>query len=331
VSSQYCRFVARGTSRGRAPLLEQLLARADDWVPVADWRADAFRVIAPQAAGMPAIAAAALCAARAAADTDAVDTDDVDADAVDAGPGAAWVCVATPVHYVAEMTSVRLPADGVLSLRPAVAETLAADFNRVWKGSGIRMTAAVYAAPVSTAAQSAQLFCIFDRAFEVLTRDPEDVLDRHIEEFLPTGADAPRLRQLISETEMWLFEHEANRARSEMGLPAVNGLWFWGGGTPIASLPTVQGWAAGDDLFFNAVGFQRTEEIPCGVVAAACTPGSDQWCEVESRWLRPAMIALRAGRIERLQISAADRCFTLTGRALRRFWRRSKPWWESFE
>jgi hypothetical protein len=279
-----------------------LLARADGWVPVADWRADAFRVIAPQAACMPAVAAAALCADRGAV-------------------SAAWVCVATPVHYVAEMTTVRLPGDGMLSLTPAAAETLASDFNRVWKGSGICMTAT----------RSGQLLGIFDRAFEVLTRDPADVLDRHIEEFLPTGADSAPLRQLISETEMWLFQHEANRARSELGLPAINGLWFWGGGAPIAALPTVQGWAAGDDLLFNAVGFQRTEEIPCGVVTAACIPGSDPWREVESRWLRPALDQLRAGKIQRLQISAADRCFTLTARALHRFWRRSKPWWESFE
>ncbi|HEY5068695.1 MAG TPA: hypothetical protein VII37_02875 [Candidatus Acidoferrum sp.] len=302
MSSQYCRFVERGTARRRAPLLEQLLARADDWAPVADWRADAFRVIAPQAACMPAVAAAALCADRGVVD-------------------AAWVCVATPVHYVAEMTSVRLPADGMLSLTPAGAETLASDFNRVWQGSGIRMTAA----------RSAQLFCIFDRAFEVLTRDPEDVLDRHIEEFLPIGEDSARLRQLISETEMWLFEHEANRVRTELGLPAINGLWFWGGGAPIASLPTVQGWAAGDDLFFSAFSVPRNEEFQCGVVVAGCVPGSDQWHEVESRWLHPAMIKLRARKIQRLQVSAADRCFTLTVRGLRRFWRRRKPWWESFE
>jgi hypothetical protein len=302
VSSQYCRFVVRGASRCRAPLLEQLLARADDWVPVADWRADAFRLIAPQAACMPAVAAAVLCADRGAV-------------------SAAWVCVATPVHYVAEMTTVRLPGDGMLSLTPAAAETLATDFNRVWKGSGIRMTAT----------QSGQLLCIFDRAFEALTRDPENVLDRHIEEFLPTGADSAPLRQLISETEMWLFEHEANRARRELGLPAINGLWFWGGGAPIASLPTVRGWAAGDDLFFNAFSVSGNAESQCGVVAAACVPGSDQWGEVESRWLRPALDQLRAGKIQRLQISAADRCFTLTARALRRFWRRSKPWWESFE
>jgi hypothetical protein len=301
VSSQYFRFAVRDTARSRSVLLEQLLARADDWVPVADWRADAFHVIAPQTA-MPAVAAAALCAARGAVD-------------------AAWVCAATPVHYVAEMTSVRLGWDGMLALGPAGAETLAADFNRVWKGSGIRLIAA----------QSGQLFCIFDRALEIVTRDPEDVLGRHIEEFLPTGADSGRLRQLISETEMWLFEHAANRARAELNLPAINGLWFWGGGAPIASLPILQGWAAGNDLFFNAFNVPRDDKFPSGVVAAGSVAGSDQWQELESRWLRPAAEELRARRIERLQISAADRCFTVTARGLRRFWRKRKPWWESFE
>jgi hypothetical protein len=302
VSSQYFRFVVRDTSRLRVPLLERLIARADDWVPVADWRADAFRVIAPHAAHMPAVAAVALCADRGAV-------------------SAAWVCAATPVHYVAEMASVRLGIDGMLALSPAGAETLASDFNRVWKGSGIHLTTA----------RSGQLFCIFDRALEVATRDPEDVLGRHIEEFLPTGADSGRLQQLISETEMWLFEHEANRARVKLNLPAINGLWFWGGGAPVASVPIVQGWAAGDDLFFNAFSVPRDDKFPSGVIASGCAPGSDQWQEVESRWLRPAVEKLRAGRIGRLQISAADRCYTVTARGLHRFWRRSKPWWESFE
>ena len=302
MSSQYFRFVARGGSRRRVPLLEQLIARADHWVPVADWRAEAFRVIAPQAPRMPAVAAAALCAERGAV-------------------SAAWVCAATPVRYEAEMSSVRMPADSILSLTPAAAETLASDFNRIWKGSGIRMTSA----------RSGQLFCIFDRALEVVTRDPEQVLERHIEEYLPAGADAPRLKQLISETEMWLFEHEVNRARKELNLPAINGLWFWGGGEPIASLPNVQGWTAGDDLFFNAFSAPRDERFQSGVVALGCVPGGDQWHAVESRWLHPAMIALRARRLSRLQICAADRCFTVTARGLLRFWRSRKPWWESFE
>jgi hypothetical protein len=322
VSSQYFRFGVRDTAHHRSALLEQLIARADDWVSVADWRADAFRVIAPQAACMPAVAAALLCAGRAAADTGAVDTGAVAAGAM----SAAWVCAATPVHYVAEMSSVRLAEDGMLALTPAGAEILASDFNRVWKGSGIHMTTTVY-----TASRSAQLLCTFDRALEVVTRDPEHVLGRHIEEFLPSGADSGRLRQLISETEMWLFEHEANRARTELDLPSINGLWYWGGGAPLAALPIVQGWTVGDDLFFNVFNTPRDDKLPSGVIAAACVPGSNQWQEVESRWLQPAVEKLRSRKIQRLQISAADRCYTVTARGLRRFWRRRIPWLVSFE
>jgi hypothetical protein len=317
VSSQYFRFVARGTSRLRVPLLEHLIARADGWVPAADWRSEAFRIIAPDAAGMPAVAAAALYAERGAVRTGAVRSGAVQTGAVDA----AWVCVATPVHYLAEMSSVRMAPDGMLALTPAGAETLAADFNRVWAGSSIRMIAS----------RSARLFCIFDRTMQVVTRDPEDVLGRHIEEFLPTGTDAAPLRRLVSETEMWLFEHEANRARAELKLPAISGLWFWGGGAPIAALPGVTGRAAGDDLFFDAFNRPWDPEADSGVVAAGCVPGSDRWHEAESRWLLAATKKLRARTLQKLHLSAADRCFTVTARGLRRFWRRSKPWWESFE
>jgi hypothetical protein len=276
------------------------LARADASRPVSDWRADAFRIIAPQAV-LPAIAPAALRADGGAAD-------------------AAWACLATPVHYVAEMTSVRLSEDGILSMKPAAAATLAADFNRVWNGSGVRLLAG----------KSSSLYCIFDQLLNVTTRDPQDMLDRHIEEYLPTGADAPRLRQLMSELEMWLFEHGENSARAASSLPRISGLWLWGGGAPLASLPRVEGWAAGGDVYFSALSAQRSETSDSGVIVAAATPGSDEWHDIESRWLKPAAAQLRAGRLSRLEISAGDRCFSLTARAIRRFWRRSKPWWESF-
>jgi len=301
VSSQYFRILARAPIEPRrSALLEQLLARADASRPVSDWRADAFRIIAPQAV-LPAIAAAALCA--------------------DGGaPDAAWACLATPVHYVAEMTSVRLSEDGILSMKPAAAATLAADFNRVWNGSGVRLLAG----------KSSSLYCIFDQLLNVTTRDPQDVLDRHIEEYLPTGADAPRLRRLMSELEMWLFEHGENSARATASLRRISGLWLWGGGAPLASLPRVQGWAVGDDVYFSALSAPRSETSDSGVIVSAATPGSDEWHEIESRWLKPAAAQLRAGRLSRLEISAGDRCFSLTARAIRRFWRRSKPWWESF-
>jgi hypothetical protein len=299
VSIHYFRFTHRGAGSGlRARLLERLLARADTPTVVTDWRADAFRLIAPQSASMPGVGAAALCAERGSVD-------------------AASVFIATPVHYIAEMSNVRLAADGILSLSRPDADALAADFNRVWHDAGIRLISGRSQTP---------LFCLTDRALDAATRDPEDVLDRHIENYLPSGADAPRLRQLMSEIEMWLFEHAVNRTRSAGAAPAVNGLWLWGGGSALASLPPVEGWTAGNDPFFNA--FAGSSAVPAsGVIVIDAEPGSDAWRDAE-RWLERSVEDLHSGRISRLDLSAAGRCFSVKGRWNWRPWRGRRPWWE---
>jgi len=299
VPAQYFRFIARtAAAPRRSSLVEQLLARADDFTPVSDWRSDAFRLIAPQAAAMPAVAAAALCAERGAVD-------------------AAWVGLAAPVHYAAEMSNVRLAPDGMLALRPEEAEALAVDFNRVWTDSGTHLIAGRFA----------DLYCIFDRALRVMTCDPQEILDRHIEEFLPAGADAPAVRQLMSEMEMWLFEHAVNVARAAQGLKPITGLWLWGGGAALASLPTVRGFCAGADVFFRAF---TGDGSGSAVIVVPEAPGSDAWHDAESRWLEPAVEQLRSGRISRLDLSAGARSFSVTARANRRFWRRRRPWWGYF-
>jgi hypothetical protein len=314
VSIHYYRFTQAGAgSPQRAPLLERLLARADTSTVVMDWRADAFRLIAPQSASMPGVGAAALCAEQGLVD-------------------AASVFIATPVHYVAEMSNVRLAADGILSLNRAEADALAADFNRVWHDAGIRLVSGRSQTP-----QAPDLFCVTDCALDAATRDPEDVLDRHIEDYLPAGPDAPRLRRLMSEIEMWLFEHAVNRTRLADAAPAVNGLWLWGGGPALASLPPVEGWTAGADPFVTAFGtrleFPSAAHTASGVVVIDAEPGTDAWRDAESRWLERSFADLRAGRIARLDLSAGDRCYSVRGhwnwRPWR--WRRRRPWWEFFQ
>jgi hypothetical protein len=304
VSTHYLRFTRRAAvNPQRAPLLERLLARAVGSTVVTDWRVDAFRLIAPAMTSMPGVGAAALYA-----DVGTVD--------------AASVFLATPVHYVAEMSNVRLPADGILSLDQAEADALAADFNRVWYDAGIRLLAG----------RHADLYCAVVQALEVTTHDPEEVLDRRIENHLPTGAAAPRLRQLMSEIEMWLFEHAVNRSRAANAMAAVSGLWLWGGGSALTSLPRVDGWTAGNDPFFNAFA-ARPESSPgaaSGVMVTAAEPGSAEWRDIESRWLERSLAELRSGRIARLDLSAGNRCFSVGSRWNWRPWRRHRPWWEYF-
>jgi hypothetical protein len=282
--------------------LERLLARADEAAAVVggaagpDWRAAAFRIIAPQTP-MPSIAAVAYRAAG--------------------GPRAAGcVFVATPVHYLAEMNNVRLANDGVLSLDAAEAAALALDFNREWRGAGVDLWASAQ-----------RLFCSFDAPIGAVTHDPAAARGLHLAEFLPAGTDAARLRRLMSEMEMWLFDHAVNRARRQA--PRVSSLWLWGGGEPLSSLPAVEGGAAGGDVFFDA--FPPAAGRDADVMVAAATPNQAEWAEVEARWLLPTLAGLRRGRFEHLELSAGARRFVIGARWRRRFWRKAKPWWEYFE
>jgi hypothetical protein len=253
---------------------------------------------------MPPVAAAALCAEGLACT-------------------AAWVCVATPLHYLAEASNVSLPWEGVLCTDRAAAEALALDFNRLWKNSGVGLVAG----------RSGHLYGVFDRAPSIVTHDPEEVRGRHIEEFLPSGPDAGRMRLLMSEIEMWLFEHAVNGARAAQGGTVINGLWLWGGGAPLTSLPAVHGWVAGGDLFFDAIG-ARCEpggaRPASGVTVAPQEPGSDDWQREGLPKLAAAAAHLSSGRISRLELSSGTRCFSVTTRGTRAFWRRRRPWWESF-
>lgn len=315
MTARYLRFQLPRTAQAprEAPLLQRLLARADESDTALDWRADAFRTIAP-GCPMPAVAAAAHCAAGGAGDK-------------------GWVFLATAVHYVAEISNVRFASDGILALDPAQAAALAHDFNREWRSSGIDLWAA-----------SSRLFCRFDTRIEAATQDPELARGQHLENFLPAGPDAVRLRKLMSEMEMWLFDHAVNRARRQQAQLPVSALWLWGGGAPLSTLPTVHGGAAGGDVFFDAFAWgaqawgaqARGAPAPgaghgADVMVTASTPGGDGWEEMQARWLVPALADLGRGRIGRLELSAGERRFSVSARWRRRFWRKAKPWWEYFE
>jgi hypothetical protein len=90
----------------------------------------------------------------------------------------------------------------------------------------------------------------------------------------------------------------------------------------------VHGGAVGEDLLAEA--FPAGDRV-ADVMVAGAVPGGRDWKELESRWLEPTLADLRRGRLARLDLSAGDRRFVLSGRGRRRWWRRAKPWWEYFE
>ncbi len=311
MSTVYFRITAgSGLAPARAPLLERLLARADPPEGVADWRAAAFRVIAPQALEMPAVATAAAGGHASSA------------------PGK-WALLATPLHLEAGPRSLHLPADGMLELEPGEAQALAVDFNRVFAADAVRLARA----------REALLLCQFDAPLAAATTDPEQLIGGDVFDSLPRGADAPRLRRLASEIEMWLFEHEVNARRRARAAPAISSLWLWGGGALDAPLPAVEGWTAGSDPLFAA--FPRESRYPLeapaaagrqalpGVVVIADVPGTPAWRSAEQCFLAPALADLKSRRLRGIELSAGEQSFRLSARGLARFWRKPRPWWET--
>lgn len=305
MSTVYFRITGRAAlMQTRVASLERLLARADGPADCDDWRTHAFRLIAPEGAPVPAVASAALAAST--------------ADRV----AGSWVCVATPVHLIAGMSSVGLAADGILDVAPSEADALAADFNGVFGGEGVRLERG----------RDALLLCRFDTPLRVRMSDPAEAAGRDVWPYLPRGEDAPRVRRLMSEVEMWLFDHAVNRGRREGGAPAISGLWLWGGGPGDTEAPAVSGWTGGDDPLFAALGRKARYPVGSGsgVVAISHWPGTPGWRRAEELWLAPAVDDLKAGRLKSIELSAHRRCVRLGARALRRFWRRARPWWETF-
>jgi hypothetical protein len=315
LSSVYFRIAPRGAPHAlRAPYLERLIARADEESRVSPWRSAAWRMMAPDAAEPPAIALAQL---RASGHTESHE----------------WLAMATPVHLVAGMSNVALPAEGILEIDALEADSLAAAFNRSFGGHGARLI---------RVARSG-LVCALDTKLAAETTPPDEALGGDVYAHQPRGEGSAQLRRLSTEIEMWLFDHELNAARRSRALPVINALWLWGGGAGDAPLPRMAGWAAGDDVLFST--FDRRLRYPAasdlagdhsgpsrsGVIVVAAWPGSAEWEQIEPRWLGPAIEDLKARRLSRVDISAAGRSFRLSARGLRRFWRRSRPWWQAFD
>jgi len=62
---------------------------------------------------------------------------------------------------------------------------------------------------------------------------PEEAAGEDLFGVLPQGdtMEARRWRALITEVQVLLHHHPWNRERAAQGRPAINALWFWGGGT----------------------------------------------------------------------------------------------------
>ncbi|MFD4838362.1 hypothetical protein ACFWP0_12725 [Achromobacter sp. NPDC058515] len=69
------------------------------------------------------------------------------------------------------------------------------------------------------------------------TATPMAVAGRRLNEWWRQDAETRPWRRLLNEIQMAWHEHPVNEARAARGLPPVNALWLYGGGTPWTAAP----------------------------------------------------------------------------------------------
>ena len=271
--------------------------------------------------------------------------------------GHSWL--ATPVHMVVGIDTLRVHPAGLLTLDASEQQTLAADFAKVFHASGWSLHATGHR----------DMLIASDKVLCARSFDPARWLGADPAQGVIIGTDAGALRRLASELEMWLHEHPVNRARRERGRLTISGLWLWGGGAlgapaaaPAAHIahlapgatPAFTGVSGstvqvfGPDLFLGGLcritgvtsqalpltwppehpGTHGDTLVHCALGAA---PDNESLQSLERDIIAPLTRQLYRGGADSLTLLVGERAVTLR-RPGWRMWKalaRPRPWWES--
>jgi len=308
----------------RFAALETLLARADrgtrDMVGFEARLFDLFGVARPPDGDWPVAAV-----------TRIVDAGVVDND---------WWMRADPVHLHASGGGLILTDAAELKLTQQEASGLVAELMEVFTADGWLFKAAHpqrwYLRPLTPP--------------DIRTHALPYITGRDIHSYLPYGPDAKTWHTILSEIQILLHTSNVNQAREARGLLPVNSLWFWGAGRlpqlghtgwtrvwsdeplglGLARLAGIPGATASDApaRWLQAAGSQLVilDQARRPVGYGDDADWGDYIHEINERWIAPALQALKQNALQQLTLytdSGAE--FTLSARALRRWWRRRQP------
>jgi len=250
-----------------------------------------------------------------------------------------WRMRCDPVHLVPGHNSLILAGSDELEITPEESDRLIAELNRFYNEKGW-----CFEAP-----DPARWYLSLPQAPRLRTHPLPEVMGHSIDRYLPRGEDAAEWHTLLAEVQMFLHGSTINLQRESCGKPAINSLWFWGGGT----LPVIETPSPGRVWSNEVVGraLAGITDTPCSAAPESArhwleeSAGGEHlvildegryiprfeerytWLELlqrlDEQWFSPLLAALKKGELERLEIySGSNRLFQLTRRSLWRGWRR---------
>jgi hypothetical protein len=182
-----------------------------------------------------------------------------------------------------------------------------------------------------------------------------EVANKSINELLPFGENAGLWSGLFNEIQMLLHEHPLNQLREARGEPAINSVWFWGGGSMPKRIVSHYTHVWSNHMLAGSLAAASGADyaqLPADAAACLqCTTSGNQlavldvllgkaqyadaygWREslknLEQNWFEHSLAMLKQGRIDQLTVTAIGetrtRNFTARTGDLRKFWRKTKP------
>lgn len=155
--------------------------------------------------------------------------------------------------------------------------------------------------------------------------EPGRVLGEDLFDHLPEGEAGRRWRALLTEAQVLLHQHPWNRERLARGRPAINSLWFWGGGVYPHAVSSPHAQVRSREALLMALAKAsgadaEGERSVDALVDLRQLRSPEQFC---AEVIAPLLAAMRRGELDRLLLDFQDGAqFALAPRQRWRFWRR---------
>jgi len=253
-------------------------------------------------------------------------------------PGPHYWMRADPVHLEVSRDSLGLVDSSAFQVSRAESEALVEALNRHFG-----QTMLLYPS------QPARWYVRLEKAPDMQTTPPVAARGAAIDEKLPAGPDAMRFHALMNEAQMLLHEHPVNAEREARGEPALNSIWFWGGGVIDAAKARPFSAVIADDPLAHGLALAAgipALALPKDAGSALAALGDEgrvlvvfdapreaqlrgRNAALERDWFLPLIASLKSGRIGMLtlHLCGADSLLEVeTVRSdLRYFWRLRRP------
>ena len=252
---------------------------------------------------------------------------------------------ADPVHFQADLDNARLFGGERMKIGEDEAQALVDAFNQHFADDDLQLC---YRHPTRWYLKSS-------RPLAVNTVAIHDALSRNVQAFLPGGDDELFWRKILNEAQMLFFSHPVNEQRTARGEPAINSLWLWGEGrdidaardaaTPstvdmvLSEEPTARGMAL--LLGMDCARHYDWNQPPARECDHALMVVDDAYLPMAagdlpvwsfalhsmcSRWIGVLNAAFSDKRFQQIDLYSGDgRCYSITPRRLKKFWRRRRP------